>query len=144
MRSYAVSPLASFVIHSRWPWTVTPRGTTMLKSASQVVFVDGTITPIRFRMLMCHNLADWLICRSSNLTGGPMKLSVQSLTTGLEYHGEVEGKRQRYFVLSSARQYFVMSLSRRVDGAPGRHLNLRAVPAPNAAAAAQYYPAIYW
>src|SRR2546425_3745908 len=84
----------------------------MLKSASQVVFVDGTITPIRFRMLMCHNLADWLICRSSNLTGGPMKLSVQSLTTGLEYHGEVEGKRQRYFVLSSARQYFVMSLSR--------------------------------
>jgi len=41
-----------------------------------------------------------------------MKLSVQSLTTGLEYHGEVEGKRQRYFVLSSARQYFVMSLSR--------------------------------
>ena len=40
-----------------------------------------------------------------------MKLSVESLTKGLEYHGEVDGKRQRYFVLSSARQYFVMSLS---------------------------------
>jgi hypothetical protein len=34
--------------------------------------------------------------------------------------------------------------SPRVDGAPGRPLNLRAVPAPDAAAAAQYYPAIYW
>src|SRR5262245_49487264 len=34
--------------------------------------------------------------------------------------------------------------SAKVDGEPGKHLNLRAVPAPNAAAAAQYYPAIYW
>jgi hypothetical protein len=34
--------------------------------------------------------------------------------------------------------------SPKVDGAPGQHLNLRAVPAPNAAAAAQYYPAVYW
>src|SRR2546426_5691961 len=41
-----------------------------------------------------------------------MKLDVKTLTTGLQFHGEVEGKRQRYFVLSSARQYFVMSLSR--------------------------------
>src|SRR5919108_4957347 len=63
MRAYAASPLASFVIHSRWPCTVTPRGTTMPKSASQVVFVDGTITPMRLRTLMvrpllCHNLRD--------------------------------------------------------------------------------------
>src|SRR3989441_10222599 len=43
---------------------------------------------------------------------GRMKLDVKTLTTGLQFHGEVEGKRQRYFVLSSARQYFVMSLSR--------------------------------
>jgi hypothetical protein len=42
-----------------------------------------------------------------------MKLSVDSLTTGLRFHGEVEGKRQHYYVLSSARQYFVMSLSAR-------------------------------
>src|SRR3989442_14672984 len=137
MRSYAVSPLASFVIHSRWPCTVTPRGTTMLKSASQVVFVDGTITPIRLRTLMmpllrvfpsrlCHNLRDPgndghrdprhaapppRPARRPE-SEGRMKLDVKTLTTGLQFHGEVEGKRQRYFVLSSARQYFVMSLSR--------------------------------
>jgi hypothetical protein len=40
-----------------------------------------------------------------------MKLSVKSLTTGLQFHGEVQGKRQHYYVLSSARQYFVMSVS---------------------------------
>src|SRR5271155_2916063 len=34
--------------------------------------------------------------------------------------------------------------SPKVDGEPGKHLNLTAVPAPNDAAAAQYYPAIYW
>src|SRR3989449_1400452 len=34
--------------------------------------------------------------------------------------------------------------SPKVDGEPGKQLSLRAVPAPNAAAAAQYYPAIYW
>src|SRR5438874_6367502 len=46
-----------------------------------------------------------------------MKLDVKTLTRGLEFHGEVEGKRQRYFVLSSPRQYFVMSLSRSKRGA---------------------------
>jgi len=40
-----------------------------------------------------------------------MKLSVKSLTTGLDFHGEVQGKRQHYYVLSSAGQYFVMSVS---------------------------------
>ena len=40
-----------------------------------------------------------------------MKLSVDSLTKGLEFHGEVQGKRQRYYILSSPRQYFVMSVS---------------------------------
>ncbi len=34
--------------------------------------------------------------------------------------------------------------SPKVEAAPGKHLNLTAVPAPNDAAAAQYYPAIYW
>ncbi len=34
--------------------------------------------------------------------------------------------------------------SPKVDGEPGQQLNLTAVPAPNEAAAAQYYPAIYW
>jgi len=40
-----------------------------------------------------------------------MRLSVKSLTRGLQFHGEVEGKRQHYYVLSSSRQYFVMSVS---------------------------------
>jgi hypothetical protein len=34
--------------------------------------------------------------------------------------------------------------SPKVQSAPGRMLNLAAVPAPDAKAAAQYYPAIYW
>jgi hypothetical protein len=34
--------------------------------------------------------------------------------------------------------------SPKVDGEPGQQLNLRAAAAPNEAAAAQYYPAIYW
>ena len=34
--------------------------------------------------------------------------------------------------------------SPKVDGEPGKHVDLRAVPAPDDAAAAQYYPAIYW
>src|SRR5262249_3125330 len=34
--------------------------------------------------------------------------------------------------------------SAKVDAEPGQQLNLRATPAPNDAAAAAYYPAIYW
>ena len=34
--------------------------------------------------------------------------------------------------------------SPKVDGTPGQQLNLRATAAPSQAAAAQYYPAIYW
>src|ERR1700712_1079695 len=34
--------------------------------------------------------------------------------------------------------------SAKVDGEPGKQLNLPAVPAPNEAEAAKYYPAIYW
>lgn len=40
-----------------------------------------------------------------------MRLSVKSLTTGLHFHGEVQAKRQHYYILSGARQYFVMSVS---------------------------------
>lgn len=40
-----------------------------------------------------------------------MKLSVSSLTAGLQFHGEVFGKRQRYYVFSGGVNYFVMSLS---------------------------------
>src|SRR5436309_3416111 len=34
--------------------------------------------------------------------------------------------------------------SAKIDAEPGRQLNLAAVVAPNEAAAAEYYPAIYW
>src|SRR5689334_24254514 len=34
--------------------------------------------------------------------------------------------------------------SPKLQSMPGKILNLNAVPAPNAAAAAEYYPAIYW
>ena len=34
--------------------------------------------------------------------------------------------------------------SPKVESEPGKQLNLRAVPAPNEAAAAAYYPAIHW
>ena len=34
--------------------------------------------------------------------------------------------------------------SPKVQSGPGKSLDLTAVPAPNAAAAAEYYPAIYW
>src|SRR5262249_61366768 len=34
--------------------------------------------------------------------------------------------------------------STKVQSAPGKICNLNAIPAPNEAAAAQYYPAIYW
>jgi hypothetical protein len=45
-----------------------------------------------------------------------MDLDLRSLMRGLEYHGQVTGKRRTYYVLSSTRQYFVMSLS---DSKPG-------------------------
>ena len=34
--------------------------------------------------------------------------------------------------------------SAKTDAVPGEHVNISAVPAPNEAAAAEYYPAIYW
>src|SRR6476619_6796923 len=34
--------------------------------------------------------------------------------------------------------------SAKVDGEPGKQLDLKATPAPNEAEAAKYYPAIYW
>lgn len=40
-----------------------------------------------------------------------MRLNVRNLTKGLEYHGEVDGKKQHYYVFSGGAHYFVMSLS---------------------------------
>ena len=55
MRSMPDAPAASLVSQSRWPWTVTSRGATSWKSASKVVFVEGTMTPIRLRRLMLRS-----------------------------------------------------------------------------------------
>src|SRR5206468_67227 len=52
MRSIPAAPSASLVSHRRWPWIVTSGGLTSWKSASKLVFVEGTITPIRLRTLM--------------------------------------------------------------------------------------------
>jgi hypothetical protein len=41
------------------------------------------------------------------------KLNVKNITKGLTFRGEVLGKRQRYYVLSGAHHYFVMSVSSR-------------------------------
>src|SRR5262245_13132478 len=49
MRFMPASPAASLVSHSRWPWMVTSGGATSWKSASKVVFVEGTMTPTRLR-----------------------------------------------------------------------------------------------
>src|ERR1043165_1335705 len=49
MRTMLSSPSASLVSHRRWPWTVKVRGRASWKSASQVVLVEGTSSPMRVR-----------------------------------------------------------------------------------------------
>ncbi len=39
-------------------------------------------------------------------------MNIRSLTTRLQYRGEVEGKRQTYYVFEGKSQYLVMSFSR--------------------------------
>ena len=39
-------------------------------------------------------------------------MNIRSLTTGLQYRGEAEGKRQMYHIFEGKRQYLVMSFSR--------------------------------
>ena len=55
------------------------------------------------------------------------ELSIKSLTAGLSFHGEVQGKRQHYYVLSSVRQYFIMSLSKSKPGAGNFNLVSKSV-----------------
>src|SRR5262245_27327857 len=44
-------------------------------------------------------------------------MNIRSLTTGLQYSGEVQGKRQTYYVFRGTSQYLVMSFSRSKPGA---------------------------
>src|SRR2546426_47825 len=46
------APSSPLVSQRRWPWMVTSRGAASWKSASNVVFVDGTSTPMRFRAVI--------------------------------------------------------------------------------------------
>lgn len=39
-------------------------------------------------------------------------MNIRHLTSGLQYRGEVEARRQTYFVFEGKNHYFVMSLSR--------------------------------
>jgi hypothetical protein len=48
------APSSPLVSHKRCPWIVTSRDATSWKSASNVVFVEGTITPIRVRSAITH------------------------------------------------------------------------------------------
>ena len=57
----------------------------------------------------------------------------------LRHARSAEGELQRLGARLRARR-----LAEGRDARPARSLNLSAVPAPNAAAAAEYYPAIYW
>jgi hypothetical protein len=41
-----------------------------------------------------------------------MSLRVNELTKGLMFHGDVTGKRQHYYILSTRRHYLIMSFSR--------------------------------
>jgi hypothetical protein len=82
---------------------------------------SGTIPRCGERFFLSYSRRDWVLAysieieraieRYSAREGRRMKLNVESLIAGLDYHGEVHGKRQHYYVLSSARQYFVMSIS---------------------------------
>jgi hypothetical protein len=49
--------------------------------------------------------------------GEGLRLNVKTLTSGLKYHDEVDGKRQHYYIFSGGAYYFVMSLSATKPGA---------------------------
>ena len=80
----------------------------------------------------------WVIAETSDL---PTKLAKIVVTDDRGRYVVPDLPKAKYKVW--ARGYGLID-SAKVDGEPGKLLNLRAIPAPSAAAAAQYYPAIYW
>src|SRR5207244_3244061 len=80
----------------------------------------------------------WVIAETSDL---PTKLAKMVVTDDQGRYVLPDLPKAKYQVW--VRGYGLID-SPKVDSEPGRMLNLRAVPAPNPAAAAQYYPAIYW
>src|SRR5258705_9631514 len=80
----------------------------------------------------------WVIAETSDL---PTKFSRIVVTDDQGRYVVPDLPKAKYKVW--VRGYGLVD-SPKADGEPGKQLNLRAVPAPSAAAAAQYYPAIYW
>ena len=80
----------------------------------------------------------WVIAETSDL---PTKLARIVVTDDQGRYVIPDLPKAKYRVW--VRGYGLVD-SPKVDGEPGKLLNLSAVVAPNEAAAAQYYPAIYW
>jgi len=80
----------------------------------------------------------WVIAETTDL---PTKMAKIVVTDDKGRYVMPDLPKANYTVL--VRGYGLVD-SPRVESAPGKILNLTAVPAPNAGAAAQYYPAIYW
>src|SRR2546425_1211027 len=80
----------------------------------------------------------WVIAETSDL---PTKFAKIVVTDDRGRYVVPDLPKAKYKVW--ARGYGLVD-SAKVDGEPGKLLNLRAIPAPSAAAAAQYYPALYW
>src|SRR3954466_3570506 len=80
----------------------------------------------------------WVIAETTDL---PTKFAKMVVTDDQGRYVIPDLPRAKYKIW--ARGYGLVD-SPKVDGEPGNVLNLTAVRAPNDAAAAQYYPAIYW
>jgi hypothetical protein len=80
----------------------------------------------------------WVIAETTDL---PTKLAKMVVTDKRGRYVLPELPKANYSVW--VRGYGLLD-SPKVQTAPGKILNLTAVPAPNAQAAAEYYPAIYW
>src|SRR5437879_9480514 len=80
----------------------------------------------------------WVIAESADL---PTKFAKMVVTDGRGRYVIPELPKANYNVW--VRGYGLVD-SQGVKVTPGQHLNLTAVPAPTAAAAAEYYPGVYW
>ncbi len=80
----------------------------------------------------------WVIAETRDL---PTRFAKMVVTDDQGRYALPELPKAKYKIWS--RGYGLVD-SAKVDGEPGATLNLTAVPAPDAAAAAKYYPAIHW
>src|SRR5438445_5515484 len=95
--------------------------------------VDGVVTSMNG-----PEAGVWVIAETTDL---PTKFAKMVVTDERGRYLIPELPKANYNVL--VRGYGLVD-SQRVKVTPGQHLNLTAVPAPTAAAAAEYYPGVYW